>query len=289
MFRFYQKFLSSSRVFLLAIAGLPFATVANGQNVTGQSFPTPTVDNAPAAQTVYPVCQPPGPGEYLLLVVTKTPDEQERVRRTIPASAPSKVCNYLDDVVTRVGGFTTVDTANAWARYLTESSGLSAFVTRPTEVSTSGTVTVPPPPASTATATPSVSSAAAFPQPTGIEPQPQQQPQPTTQPATTAATTPTVTTASGFSPKPLGAGYAVLVNYFNRPELAVQVQQAVAKDIGLASYGQRPYLLAIYTTDQTAANKILQSLTDRGFWAMVVDSRRVTVLKQPLRPAQPKK
>jgi hypothetical protein len=77
-------------------------------------------------------------------------------------------------------------------------------------------------------------------------------------------------------------GYAVIVNYFNRPEVAGQIQQALGKDIGLASYGQRPYLLATYTTDQTAANALLQSLSDKGFWAMVVDGRRTVLLKSPV-------
>jgi hypothetical protein len=80
----------------------------------------------------------------------------------------------------------------------------------------------------------------------------------------------------------LGAGYAVLVDFFSQPELALQVRQLAGREIGLASYGQRPYLLAVYTADPAIANATLQSLTDRGFWAMVVDSRRVTVLRQTI-------
>jgi hypothetical protein len=47
----------------------------------------------------------------------------------------------------------------------------------------------------------------------------------------------------------------------------------------LVSYGQRPYLLARYTTSEREANSTLRQLSDRGFWSMVVDSRRVTLLK----------
>ncbi len=72
----------------------------------------------------------------------------------------------------------------------------------------------------------------------------------------------------------------MLVDYFSQPELATRVHQLIGKDIGLAAYRQRPYLLAIYTSDQRLANSTLQSLTDRGFWAMVVDSRRVTLLRR---------
>ncbi|NJR49433.1 MAG: hypothetical protein HC780_07525 [Leptolyngbyaceae cyanobacterium CSU_1_3] len=85
--------------------------------------------------------------------------------------------------------------------------------------------------------------------------------------------------SSAYNPQLLGAGYAVLVSYFDRPELAVQIQQALQKEVGLVSYGQRPYLLAIQTPDQATANATLKNLSDRGFWVMVVDSRRVTLLK----------
>jgi hypothetical protein len=78
-----------------------------------------------------------------------------------------------------------------------------------------------------------------------------------------------------------------LVDYFSKPELATQVQQLVGKEIGLAAYRQRPYLLAVHTSDQNLANSTLQALTDRGFWAMVVDSRRVTLLRQAVDVAQP--
>lgn len=90
---------------------------------------------------------------------------------------------------------------------------------------------------------------------------------------------PAPVTSLTYKPKLLGAGYAVLVDYFSKPEVAVQVQQLLGKDVGLVAYRQRPYLLAVYTTDQNEANSNLQQLSDRGFWAMVVDSRRVTLLK----------
>jgi hypothetical protein len=70
-----------------------------------------------------------------------------------------------------------------------------------------------------------------------------------------------------------------LVDYFEQPEIATQVRQILSQDVGLVSYGQRPYLLAGYTTSQTTANATLQTLSDRGFWVMLVDSRRVVLLK----------
>ena len=201
-------------------------------------------------QASYANCQPPSPGEYLLLVVSKTIDSQEQVRRALPPSATVTVCNYLSDVVTRVGGFTTAESANAWATYMKESIGLSAFVARPSEVATQ------PSPAPTQASAPTTTSVVRSPG------------------------------AIAYNPQLLGGGYAVLVDYFSRPELATQVRQLVGKDIGLASYRQRPYLLAIHTTDQSLANATLQTLTDRGFWAMVVDSRRVTLLRQAIATPQ---
>lgn len=187
-------------------------------------------------------CQPPNAGEYLLLIVSKTPEVQAKIRTVLPNTANAIVCNYLEDVVTRVSGFSTAETANSWAQYLTETVGLQAFVARPAQ--------------------------AAAPQPAAIGNAPE--------------ATKTAAVSRGYNPQPLGAGYAVLVSYFNRPELAAEIQQTLAQTVGLVAYGQRPYLLAIYTTDQNVANSTLQKLSDRGFWAMVVDSRRVTLLKSAI-------
>lgn len=202
--------------------------------------------SAGAIAQTSPQCQPPNSGEYLLLVVSTTPDVQDRLRKVLPITASTAVCRYLDAVVTRVGGFNTVEIASSWAQYLTETAGLQAFVARPATLGN-------------APQSPAIQSS-----------------------AKSAATPPArVATASTlkYSPQPLGAGYAVLVSYFNKPELANQLQQALSKSVGLASYGQRPYLLAIYTTDQNAANSTLRRLSDRGFVVMVVDSRRVILLK----------
>ncbi|MCY7324500.1 MAG: hypothetical protein LH660_22560 [Phormidesmis sp. CAN_BIN36] len=182
-------------------------------------------------------CQPPNSGEYLLLVVSKTSDVQDKLRKVLPTTANTTVCRYLDDRVIRVSGFNTVEIASSWAQYLTETVGLQAFVARPAIGNT---------------------------------------------PQTTIAAPPSVGASTGalkYNPQPLGVGYAVLVSYFSKPELATQLQQALKKDVGLVSYGQRPYLLATYTTNQSTANSMLQSLSDRGFVVMVVDSRRVTLLK----------
>lgn len=176
------------------------------------------------AQSATAVCQPPKADEYLLLVISPTPESQEQVRRALPPNTSSTICKYLKDTVTRIGGFTKVENANAQARYLNNIVGLSAFV--------------------------------------AIRPAKKQPQNPST-----------------YKPKQLGAGYAVLVDYFNTPEIATQVRQLLKKDVGLASYGQRPYLLAVHTSNQKNANSTLQKLSARGFFAMLVDSSKVILLR----------
>ncbi|MFM7365166.1 MAG: hypothetical protein ACKO11_11855 [Cuspidothrix sp.] len=86
-----------------------------------------------------------------------------------------------------------------------------------------------------------------------------------------------------YNPKILGEGYAILVDYFNRPELLSSLQQAVGGDVGFVSYGQRPYLLAVYTTNQKEAYNTLQKLSESGFVTILVDGRKVVLLRSIVR------
>ncbi|MBD2361744.1 hypothetical protein [Anabaena sp. UHCC 0399] len=204
-----QKFATLSSVFGLAIAGAGLMGSIN--SVT--------------AQTALPMCQPPSAGEYLLLVVSPTAENQKQLRSALPNEIKTTTCQYLTETVTRIGGFRKIDDANRWARYINTIVGLSAIITtRPGEIA-------------------------------------QQPPQIT------------------YNPQSLGQGFAVLVDYFNRPELATSLQQAVGGNVGLASYGQKPYLLAVHTTNQQEAYNTLQKLNDRGFFAVLVDSRKVMLLR----------
>lgn len=211
-----QKFATLPNILGLAIAGVGLMGSISSAN----------------AQSI-PVCQPPSVGEYLLLVVSPTTENQTQLRNALPTEIKTTTCRYLNDTVTRIGGFKRIDDANRWARYINTIVGLSAIITtRPGE----------------ATA--------------------QQQPSP-----------PRVT----YNPQALGQGYAVLVDYFNRPELVNSVQQAVGGNVGLASYGQRPFLLAVHTTNQQEAYNTLQRLNERGFFAVLVDSRNVVLLRSAVR------
>jgi hypothetical protein len=204
------------------------AAIVAGINIVGIMEQRAIAQSAPA-------CEPPATGEYLLLVVSESDQTLEQLRRTLPPNASTTVCQYLDNTVTRVGGFTDAEVANSWAQYLSDLGGMQAFVARPSEVTSS------------------------------------QAQAPNTQPAVS-------TEALSYDPQPLAAGYAVLVDYFNRPEVATDAQQALGGQVGLVSYGQRPYLLALHTSDVAVANSVLQRLSDRNFLALVVDSRRVVLL-----------
>lgn len=82
----------------------------------------------------------------------------------------------------------------------------------------------------------------------------------------------------GFNPQPLGKGFAVLVDYNNQPEIALQLERSLGRNVGLVAYGQKPFLLVTYTENRRAATNSLFNLSDRGFLAFVVDSSRVTLI-----------
>ncbi|MEH2082795.1 MAG: hypothetical protein V7K89_23295 [Nostoc sp.] len=189
------------------------------------------------AQKTIPSCQPPNAGEYLLLVVSPTANNQKQLRSALPPELKTITCKYLNETVTRVGGFNKIDDANRWARYVSNIVGLSAIITT---------------------------------RPTTADVQPQLQPKPPQQ-------------TVSYNPQALGEGYAVLVDYYNRPELVNSVQQVVGGNVGFVSYGQRPYLLAVYTTNQSEAYNTLQKLNNGGFVASLVDSRKVILLRSTVR------
>jgi hypothetical protein len=198
------------------------------------------------SQQTIPVCQPPSPGGYLLLVVSPTVNNQQQLRSALPSELKTVTCKYLNETVTRVGGFNNIEDANRWARYVNNVVGLSAIITtRPTTTR---------PTASTVETRPTVRS-----------------------PIVPSTTVPNQTIS--YNPTVLGEGFAVLVDYFNRPELANNVQKTVGGNVGLVSYGERPYLLAVYTTNQTEAYRTLQKLNENGFFALLADGRKVMLLR----------
>ncbi|MEY2912702.1 MAG: hypothetical protein RLZZ184_2011 [Cyanobacteriota bacterium] len=190
------------------------------------------------AQQNFANCQQPNVGEYLLLVLSPTPENQKQLRAALPTEQKTVVCKYNNQIVTRVGGFTNIDDAKRLARYIQNIVGLSATITtRATEPATQLPQTIP-----------------------NIQ-------------------TPKIT----YNPKILGEGYAILVDYFNRPEMVSSLRKAVGGDVGFVSYGQRPYLLAVYTTNQKEAYNTLKNLSETGFVAILADGRKVVLLRSIVR------
>jgi hypothetical protein len=218
-------------------------------------------------------CEPPRVGEYLLLVVNQNAQTPDQLRQTLPPNAAVTVCNYLGNEVTRISGFTNSEVANSWAQYLTELEGLQAFVARPAEGGIASPATPTATPVSATTTTPTATSASSSSSSSSASSSPED----ASTPSSTTAAAPTGVTPA-YNPQQLGAGYAVLVDYSNRPEVATDVQNLLSRQIGLVSYQQRPYLLAVHTDDVGVASSILQTLSDRNFTALIIDSRRAVLL-----------
>lgn len=210
----------------------------------------------------FPPCAPPNASEYLLLVQGETVDARDRIQNLLPTTTIVSVCRYLDDVVVRAGGFTSLENANAWAQYLTEVEGAQAFVARPAapgEVSPNAPIAAEP-----------------------VEPEPTPTPAESTPaestPANSTPAEPVANAEVAYAPKLLGEGYAVLVDYGNNPDVAKQLQQALNRPVGLAIYEQRPFLLATQSPDPQTAAQMLQTLSNSRFGAFIVDSGDVVLL-----------
>lgn len=221
----------------------------------------------PADADEFPACAPPETLEYLLLVQGETIESRDRIQNLLPATTEVSVCRYLNNVVVRAGGFTSLENANAWAQYLTEIEGVQAFVARP---------------AAPGETLPEATPVAAEPvEP--VEPVSETTPSEETSADPDDPADPTVTEATpeslvGYAPQLLGEGYAVLVDYGNDPAIAKQVQQTLNQPVGLAVYQQRPFLLAAQSNDPQIAAQVLQNLSNNRYGAFIVDSSQVVLL-----------
>ncbi|MEO0986849.1 MAG: hypothetical protein AAFY20_15035 [Cyanobacteria bacterium J06639_14] len=213
----------------------------------------------------FPPCAPPANREYLLLVKGETVESRDRIQNLLPTTTDVTVCSYLNDVVVRAGGFTSLENANAWAQYLTEVEGAQAFVARPAA------------PGETVTSEPITA------EPVEPEPIPELPAEGTPAPSEDPIATPVANileneAAVGYDPQLLGEGYAVLVDYANNPAVAKQLQQTLNQPVGLAVYEQQPFLLAAQSIDPQAAAQVLQTLSNDRYGAFIVDSSEVVLL-----------
>ncbi|HEY9881081.1 MAG TPA: hypothetical protein V6D29_21655, partial [Leptolyngbyaceae cyanobacterium] len=88
----------------------------------------------------------------------------------------------------------------------------------------------------------------------------------------------TVTPASSYNPRALGSGFAVLVDYQNRPESAIDIQRRIGQAVGLAVYRQRPYLLIAHSPNMEGAASTLAALSSKSIPGFIVDSQTVVML-----------
>jgi hypothetical protein len=220
----------------------------------------PLLDQRPGmAQSTLPVCPPPASQEYLLLVRGSTETERAEIASILPTENTVLVCQYLGESLVRAGGFTSLETANAWATYMTTVAGFESFVSRPADSQTA---------------------AASEEAIRGEAVQPEAgQPEAVRGEAVQPEAVRGEASGGAYQPHRLAAGYAVLVDYGNRPELATTVGQVV-RPVGLAVYRQRAYLLADYTSDANSAAVTLQRLNDAQMAAIVVDAEEVVRMSE---------
>lgn len=85
-----------------------------------------------------PVCPPPAAQEYLLLVRGENAAERNEIAATLPEESSVLICQYLNEPVVRAGRFTSLESANAWASYMTTVVGYESFVLRPANSQVAG-------------------------------------------------------------------------------------------------------------------------------------------------------
>ncbi len=209
----------------------------------------------PAGNGIIGDCQPPSATEFLLFATARTPEAQALLRSKAPTDATTTVCRYQGEMVIRVAGFASEPSAAAWGQYLIRTTGIPTTIVRPVLV--------------TAVVSPVVA-------PMGDALAPK------VSPVLIGAGNGSVGkrfSPGVYNPQALSSGYAVLVNYNNRPDVAVQLGQVLSQDVGVAVYGERPYLFVMQTGEMTAANAVVKLLNDRGFLALRVEAKSVVVLR----------
>ncbi len=204
-------------------------------------------------------CQPPSATEFLLFATARTPAAQALLRSKAPTDSTTTVCRYQGETVMRVAGFASEPSAAAWGQYLIRATGIPTTIVRPVPKALAPVVTPVPIGAVTTTVAPKAGSLGNGSLGNG---------------SVGKRFSPGV-----YKPQALSSGYVVLVNYNNRPDVAVQLGQVLSQDVGVAVYGERPYLFVMQTGEMTAANAVVKLLSDRGFLALQVEAKSVMLLR----------
>lgn len=107
------------------------SSVFSGSFLSGLAVAGGILAPQPALSQALPVCPPPAAQEYLLLVRGNGAVERNEIAATLPEESSVLICQYLDEPVVRAGRFTSLESANAWATYMTTVAGYESFVLRP--------------------------------------------------------------------------------------------------------------------------------------------------------------
>lgn len=212
-----------------------------GSAALAQLPPPPAVPETLVPPSAYAPCLAPAVGEYGLLILRWSLADQERIQRVLPPTTRWQLCNYPS----RQQNLLVMQVGGF--SQLAAAQELGQQVTE-------------------ATGLPTVAIQATGP----LSPE---------SPLGATAPQPETARTVDYNPQPLGAGYAVLVEFGDRPELAAQLQSQLGRTVGLVAYSQQAYLLGLYTADASAATATVQDLKRQGFSTQVVEGQHVFVLR----------
>ena len=80
-----------------------------------------------AARDGLPECEPPQPGEFLLLVRRASSEMENKLYTALPQNVSAEPCRYVGESVMRLEGFPSLNIAKAWADYVRDRTGLQAY------------------------------------------------------------------------------------------------------------------------------------------------------------------
>ena len=239
-----------------------------------------------------PVCTSPDAGEYLVMVFTPSQPLQEEVRRqvgrTLSKDHDLSVCQYGENILSRIGGFDSQEAAVQWGEYFDNAVGLPLLVITPVGASQTATIDNPP-------EIPTLSEAKNTPPDVVVPTEEAVQPD-TLQSAINPERDIPIRTLSAdvaevpeivepFEPSALsGSGYGVLVDYGTNPAIATELKTLLEKEVGLATHGTRGYLLAEQTADEARLIELLNLLSQNDFAAIAVPAEQIILLRPNLTP-----
>ncbi|HEY9690267.1 MAG TPA: hypothetical protein V6D46_09770, partial [Coleofasciculaceae cyanobacterium] len=80
-----------------------------------------------SARDELPECEPPQPGEFLLLVRRASSEMENKLYTALPQNVSAEPCRYVGESVMRLEGFPSLNIAKAWADYVRDRTGLQAY------------------------------------------------------------------------------------------------------------------------------------------------------------------